>query len=196
LEPESHNRIHGIFQPRRVTAKLGRRGQGVLRQKQSAGGLASSDAGVILPRFVNIPYQMQTAAAPALDLVAKTQELCQTVLDQPNFNELRQRVEAFLNDELVKFKFQMVNEKGNILQMKQSGGMPINSDEIAEFQKMREELLANPVAMGFIEAQTEMQRIHDSVNKYLTKTFELGRVPQPEDLDDGSCCSSGGCGCS
>jgi len=38
-----------------------------------------------------------------------------------------------------------------------------------------------------------VQGIQESINKYLSKTLELGRVPSTEDLAEGSCGS--GCGC-
>lgn len=135
-----------------------------------------------------------TATEQATDLTQKTRDLCQAIVDLPNFNELKQRIDAFMADELVKFQFQMVSDRGNLLQMKQNSAAMINDDEITEFNKMRDELMANPVAKNFLEAQNEVARIQESVNKYLSKTFELGRAPTAEDLDDGSCCSSG-CGC-
>jgi hypothetical protein len=38
-----------------------------------------------------------------------------------------------------------------------------------------------------------MQHIQDEVNQFVSKTFELGRVPSAEDLEGGSC--GPGCGC-
>ena len=34
----------------------------------------------------------------------KTQELCQSILDRPDFAELRRRLDAFMGDELAKFQ--------------------------------------------------------------------------------------------
>ncbi len=137
---------------------------------------------------------MQTSPATDTQLTAKTKELCQAIVELPSFGTIKERVDAFLADELVKFQFQMVSERGNILQMKQNSARPIDDVEITEFNKMRDDLLANPIAKNFIDAQNEMARIQEAVNKYLTKTFELGRLPTDEDLNDGSCCDSG-CGC-
>ena len=135
-----------------------------------------------------------TATQQAPDLTQKTRDLCQAIVDLPNFTELKQSIDAFMADELVKFQFQMVSDRGNLLQMKQNSAAMIKDEEIAEFNKLRDELLANPVAKNFIDAQNEVARIQESVNKFLSKTFELGRAPSAADLDDGSCCSSG-CGC-
>jgi cell fate (sporulation/competence/biofilm development) regulator YlbF (YheA/YmcA/DUF963 family) len=127
-------------------------------------------------------------------VVRKTRELCQAILDQPEFTQIKQQVDDFMNDELAKFKFQMLTQKGNLLQMKQQHGAPMVESEITEFQRMREELMENPVARGFLEAQEKISRVHDSIFKHLNKTYELGRLPTDEDFEDGSCCDST-CGC-
>ena len=82
-------------------------------------------------------------------------------------------------------------EKGQALNQKQQFSMPISNEEIADFETHRETLIKNPVARGFIDAQEELHKIQSSVNQYVTKTMELGRVPQEEDF--GSC--GHGCGC-
>ena len=84
-------------------------------------------------------------------------------------------------------------EKGDALQHRQQTGMPLDNAEIAEFEKNRESLLNNPVAANFLTAQQQMHKIQESVMQYVSKTFELGRVPEPEDFPAESCGS--GCGC-
>jgi cell fate (sporulation/competence/biofilm development) regulator YlbF (YheA/YmcA/DUF963 family) len=101
-------------------------------------------------------------------------------------------VDAFLADETLKTQYQELNDCGAMLQHKQQTGLPLDMAEIAEFEKRREAFLGNPVAQGFIEAQQAMQTVQESVSHYVTKTFELGRMPQQEDFD--SC--GHGCGCS
>lgn len=126
-------------------------------------------------------------------LIQKTRELCQTIIDQPDFRQIRQRIETFLADESAKSQYQLVMEKGDALQQRQQFGMPVENDEIAEFEKNRDLLLNNPVAREFLEAQQQMQQMQESVMQYVGKTFELGRVPGADDLSSGSCGS--GCGC-
>ena len=84
-------------------------------------------------------------------------------------------------------------EKGDSLQHKQQSGMPIDNDEIAEFEKNRDSLLTNPVAANFLTAQQQMHKIQESVMQYVSKTFELGRVPETEDFPSEGCGT--GCGC-
>jgi hypothetical protein len=53
--------------------------------------------------------------------------------------------------------------------------------------------MANPVARGFLDAQQQMHKTQETVMKFVSKTFELGRVPTMEDMQEGSCGT--GCGC-
>lgn len=126
-------------------------------------------------------------------IIQKAMELCQAVVDQPDFQSLKGKLDAFMRDELVKFQFQQVNELGELLQMRQQRGLDINEEEIAKFNVLREELMSSPVAQGFIDAQQEMQKLHEAIGRFVNKTFELGRLPEYEDVFDGSCGS--GCGC-
>ena len=123
----------------------------------------------------------------------KTRELCQAIVDQPEFQQMRDRIEAFMSDEAAKSLYQSVMEKGETLQYKQQTGSPLSSDEITAFEKDRDALVNNPVARGFLDAQEQMHKVQESVGQYVSKTFELGRMPSEEDLSGGSCGS--GCGC-
>ncbi len=125
-------------------------------------------------------------------IVLKTVELCRLILDQPEFQKIQRDLDAFMNNPEAQQQYEKLNDKGEYLQVKQSQGLQIGSEEIVEFEKIRETLLKNPVARGFIDAQEGMHRIQESVTLYITKTFELGHVPAPEDLAGG--CGSG-CGC-
>jgi cell fate (sporulation/competence/biofilm development) regulator YlbF (YheA/YmcA/DUF963 family) len=126
-------------------------------------------------------------------IVVKTKELCQSILDQPEFAEIRRHVDAFMADEDAKGEYQSVMEKGDVLQQKQQTGAPLSGEEITEFESAREKLLANPLAKGFLDAQESMHRVQSSVSQYVAKTFELGRLPSEEDFNQGSC--GEGCGC-
>jgi cell fate (sporulation/competence/biofilm development) regulator YlbF (YheA/YmcA/DUF963 family) len=123
----------------------------------------------------------------------KTRELCQAIVDQPEFHEMRRQIEAFMGDEAAKTQYQTVIEKGEMLQHKQQMGAPLSNDEIVAFEKDRDALVSNPVARGFLDAQQQMHKVQESVGQYLSKTFELGRLPTEEDINGGGCGS--GCGC-
>ena len=125
-------------------------------------------------------------------IIQRMQDLCQAIVEQADFQSLKEKLDAFMADEYLKFQFQQVNDLGNLLQMKQSQGMELKPEEIEQFEKLREEVLGNPIAQGFLDAQQQMQQLHQMVGRFLDKTFELGRRPDYDDVHDGSC---GGCGC-
>ena len=108
--------------------------------------------------------------------------------------KLDKKIDAFINDEKLKYEYGMLNDRGALLQQKQQAGVEIAENEIADFEKLREEFMANPIASQFLEAQEEVQQVQDRIHQVIAKTFEVGHVPQSEDFDF---CSDGfgNCGC-
>ena len=123
----------------------------------------------------------------------KTIELCQTILDQPEMRAARQRVERFAADEKSRAQYEGLMTKGQALQEKQQRSLPLSGEEISAFEKDRDALLNNPVARDFLDAQQELHQVHTSINQYISKTLELGRLPTESDMDSGEC--GHGCGC-
>jgi cell fate (sporulation/competence/biofilm development) regulator YlbF (YheA/YmcA/DUF963 family) len=79
------------------------------------------------------------------------------------------------------------------LHEKQHSGQPLNDVEVADFEKQREVLLRNPVASGFLDAQEELHGVQKTIQKLVSKTLEMGRLPTESELEEGSC--GEGCGC-
>ena len=127
-------------------------------------------------------------------VMLKTRELCQTILDQPNMQSIRERIDAFMEDEQSRAQYEGLVNKGQALQEKQQQALPLSGEEVADFEQHREALLKNPVARGFLDAQEEMQEVKQSIHQFVTKTLELGRLPTIEDLSEGGCGSGCGCG--
>ena len=107
----------------------------------------------------------------------KTRELCQTIVDQPEMMSIRKRIDTFLADASARGQYETVMSKGQALQEKQHNGQALEGAEIADFEKHRDALLKNPVARGFLDAQEELHEIQHSIQKHVSKTLELGRVP-------------------
>jgi cell fate (sporulation/competence/biofilm development) regulator YlbF (YheA/YmcA/DUF963 family) len=126
-------------------------------------------------------------------VIQKTKELCQAILDQPNMQSIRRRIDAFMGDEKTRAQYDGLVTKGQALQQKQQLSLPLSGEEVAEFEQHREALLGNPVAKGFLDAQEELHQVQESVHQYVNKTLELGRLPSEEDLNGGGC--GHGCGC-
>jgi cell fate (sporulation/competence/biofilm development) regulator YlbF (YheA/YmcA/DUF963 family) len=123
----------------------------------------------------------------------KTRELCQAIVDQPEMISIRKRIDTFLSDSQARGQYETVMSKGHALQEKQTRSQPLESAEIADFEKHRDALMKNSIARGFLEAQEELHEMQHSIQKSIAKTIELGRVPTEADFDAGSC--GDGCGC-
>ncbi len=126
-------------------------------------------------------------------VMQKTKELCQTILEQPNMREIRQRIDAFMGDEQTRAQYDGLMSKGQALQQKQQMSMPLSGEEISDFEQHRDSLLKNPVARGFLDAQEELHHVQQSIHRFVSKTLELGRMPTEEELNGGGC--GEGCGC-
>ena len=88
-----------------------------------------------------------------------------------------------------------MHESGQALNQKQQSGLQLSESEIAEFEGARSELLNNPIASDFMQAQQTLEALQSSVSRMVGMTLELGRVPTPEDSTQatgGGCCGGGG----
>ena len=125
--------------------------------------------------------------------MAKTRELCETILSEPGVASIRQRVDKFMADDKARGQYESVMTKGQALHEKQHKSLPLSGEEISDFEREREALLANPVSRGFLDAQEELHQLQESIQQSVAKTLELGRVPTADDLEGGPC--GHGCGC-
>ena len=123
----------------------------------------------------------------------KTRELCEAILSDPAVTSIRKRIDTFMADNKARDQYETVMSKGQALNEKQQRSLPLSGEEVSDFEKHREVLLANPVARGFLDAQEEMHQLQHSIQDHVAKTLELGRVPTAEDMESGSC--GHGCGC-
>lgn len=126
-------------------------------------------------------------------VVRKTRELCQTILDQPAYQEMRRTIQEFLGDPLLRAHYQRLCDTQDQLHQKHEQGMVVTEEEIAAFEKDESDFLAQPLAQGFIQAQRSMHKIEETVGAYVRKTFELGRLPQADDFESGRCGPACGC---
>lgn len=142
-----------------------------------------------------MPVELKSRESAVLE---KTRELCEAIVAQPHFSRLVGDVERFLADGPARSLYEALIEKQHFLMDKQERGHELTDEEVADFEKEREDLLSNPLASAFLEARDHIQRVQGSISQYVSKTFELGRVPSEADLSRGGCCGGGGgggCGC-
>src|SRR4051812_50205527 len=104
-------------------------------------------------------------------VLQKTRELCQTIVDLPEFQDIRKRIDTFMADEAAKLQYQAVMEKGEMLQHKQQMGMPLSADEITEFEKNRDALISNSVAPQFFDAPQTMKKKQEALGENQGKTL-------------------------
>jgi len=132
-------------------------------------------------------------------VIAKTRELCQALVDLESYRDLKAKYDAFVADSQAQSMYQDLSDKQSRLVHKQESGQELTEEEIRDFEDQREQLLLHPVAGGFVEAQQGFEELRDTVVRYITKTFELGRVPSADEVKPkGGCCGGGGgggCGC-
>ncbi|MCU0782747.1 MAG: YlbF family regulator [Verrucomicrobia bacterium] len=126
-------------------------------------------------------------------VLEKTRELCEAIVAAPKMISIRERISTFMADNKSRTQYESLMTKGQALQEKQQGSLPLAGEEVSEFERLREALLANPVATGFLDAQQELHEVQQSIHKHISKTLELGRVPAPEEIEEGSC--GHGCDC-
>ena len=141
----------------------------------------------------NVVYWVLKIEFMSTKIEEKTRELCQTLIAQPEMQSIRKRIDIFQADTSARGQYELLMGKGQALHEKQHQGKTLESAEISDFEKSREALLANPVARGFLDAQEELNEIQQSIQKQISKTLELGRLPTAGDLEEGSC--GHGCGC-
>lgn len=123
----------------------------------------------------------------------KTRELCSALAGEPGFQKCVTDIQKFESNTEAQRQYNDVLNFQDQLQKKQSEGTALSSEDIGTFDDMRNALLSNEVTAGFLEAQQQIQKVQQMVLQYLNKTFELGRVPEDEEVNSTGCCG-GGCG--
>ena len=123
----------------------------------------------------------------------KAKELCQAIVDEPSFAKIRKDIDTFMADESAQAQYQELTELGTMLRQKQQMGAETPESDVESFETKRQAFLNNPVATAFLDAQENIHGVKESLAKYVTRTFELGRLPEEEDFE--SCGCDSGCGC-
>ncbi len=126
-------------------------------------------------------------------ILERTRELCSAILDWPGYKEQVTQIEAFLADDDAKASYRAFAELGDEMHRKQHAGELTDAD-IEKYEAEKKALDAKPLVGGFLVAQESLNEIHKTVATHVAKTLELGRLPEPEDLESGGCCGGGSCG--
>ncbi len=127
-------------------------------------------------------------------VIEKTRELCSLILESSDYKENVVKIEAFFADDDAQKAYRSFSELGQELHQKQHAG-ELSEEDVKGYEEQKATLHGNPVIDGFMQSETVLNSIVQQVAKHVGKTLELGHLPEPEDLQESDCCSSGGCGC-
>ncbi len=153
------------------------------------------------------------------NLRAATEALCNLLANDDKVVASKAKIGLFFQNPEATKLFEEVNSYGEELRNKHMAGMPPTEEEIAKFDSLRENVIKNEAARGFLEARQTVDEILNTINQYLGMSIDLGRAPTPEEIEnamkqamshtcscggncdkencDGNCdCDhDGGCGC-
>ena len=73
------------------------------------------------------PDFMETSTTENV-VIEKTRELCQAILNEPEYQKIRTQVETFLSDEKAQEQYQTLSSKGEYLQHKQAQNLPLSGE--------------------------------------------------------------------
>lgn len=68
------------------------------------------------------------------------------------------------------------------MQRKENQGLTLTETEVAEYQQEEAAIYANDVIRKFLYAQREFSQMHSLISQYFTKTVELDRLPESNEL--------------
>lgn len=131
------------------------------------------------------------------ELVSLTTALAGAFAQSQKVVAAKARIGLFYQNAEATDLFRRVNEYGEELRNKHLAGMPPSEEEIAKFDKLRQDVVDNPLCKGFLEARQELDLMLSTVNQYLCLAIDKGSAPTDEEVaefmtEQTSACSCGG----
>ncbi len=130
-------------------------------------------------------------------ILSRVHDLCTMIADHPTFESHREAVKSFMESDHARGLFDRALMLQTDLRDRRSEGLVISEEEEQEFQKAQEDLFNDETANAFLAAQDDMKETEGIIHLYITRTLQLGRVPEEDELlpdDEGCGCGAGGCG--
>ena len=137
---------------------------------------------------------MQTLTAETT-IDERIQDLCEAILGDSEYQELAAHIEALLSDPDSKADYEKFAQKGDEMHQKQHSGLDVTDEDLDVYEALHKAADENPKVKKFMDAQSELNAIHQKVSKYVAKTIENGKVPTTEEMEAKDGCCGGGCGC-
>ncbi len=130
------------------------------------------------------------------DLIDLVQKLSDGFAQSQQVISAKARIGLFYQNPEATDLFRKVNEAGEKLREQQMAGMPPSEEEISQFDALRQNVVTNPLCLGFLESRQQLDELLSTVNQYLCLAIDLGRTPTDEEVAHAMQQQvSGGCGC-
>ena len=134
------------------------------------------------------------------ELLATTTALCEALAQAPQIIAAKASIGLFFQNPEATKLFEEVNSYGEELRNKHLAGMPPSEEEINKFDQLRESVISNETAKGFLEARQAIDGILNTISQYLGMSIDLGRAPTAEEVEQAqqqsaSCSCGGDCNC-
>lgn len=139
---------------------------------------------------------MNTSLNP--ELVELTTKLCDALAQDQKIISSKARIGLFFQNADATKLFQDVNNYGEELRNKHLAGMAPTEEEIAKFDELRQAVVENDLARGFLEARQQIDEVLGTINQFLGMSIDLGRAPSLEEVEEArkqsmsASCSCGG----
>lgn len=128
------------------------------------------------------------------NLIDKIAELCNEVLQQEAYHSLRAMVEQFINDEEAVQQYERFLKHQQMLEYKEAQHKQLSAEEISEYEQEELAIYNNPTIRKYLYAEQEFGKFHRLMSQFYTKTIELQRLPQLNELKKEGCGCGGSCG--
>ena len=136
-----------------------------------------------------------TAIEVESSIEQKLHDLCEAIAADAEVREAREQAEAFLADADAVALYREMARANHEFEERHHSGERISDAEASRFATLRQQAESNELIRNFIGAQGVLQTVADTVNGFVTKTLEKGRIPTHDEVfaKSGGCGS--GCGC-
>lgn len=131
-------------------------------------------------------------------LLEATKSLCSLLAESPQVISAKARIGLFFQNAEATKLFEEVNSYGEELRNKHLAGMPPTEEEISKFDQLRQSVIENEHARGFLESRQVIDGILSTINQYLGMSVDLGRAPTEEEVENArkqAASASCSCGC-
>jgi cell fate (sporulation/competence/biofilm development) regulator YlbF (YheA/YmcA/DUF963 family) len=124
----------------------------------------------------------------------KIQALCAAIAADPDVQAAREQAERFLVDEKGVTLLRNLMTLSREVQHRQHHGEDVADEQLQQLVELKSEADNHAGIVSFHGAQDVLQTIAETVNGFVTKTLERGKVPTQEEVFGSGGCGEG-CGC-